>query len=116
MCSMHRPQIEETGNRLWLDDVRPMPARFTHLAKTSWEAIDLLKTVQFEEVSLDHDLGVGIPDGHEVAKLIEEGAFNGTLKPMRMFCHSQNAPGRERIRSTLHNAWKHWQARLEDEA
>lgn len=41
--------------RVWLDDTRAMPDDYTHWAKTSDEAIELLKTGQVEEISLDHD-------------------------------------------------------------
>jgi hypothetical protein len=48
--------------RIYLDDERPMPPNFTHLVKTSQEAINLLATAQregkdVELFSFDHDLG-----------------------------------------------------------
>jgi hypothetical protein len=52
--------------RLYIDDERPMPADFTHLAKTSAEAISILQDMKdrshlssdrLDVVSFDHDLG-----------------------------------------------------------
>jgi len=53
---------KESQVKLWLDDNRPCPLAADGeegwtLAKTSREAIELLKIHDFEEASLDHDLG-----------------------------------------------------------
>ncbi len=42
--------------KLWLDDERQAPAQWIHVT-TANEAIHLLMTGEFDEVSLDHDLG-----------------------------------------------------------
>ena len=101
--------------RIWLDDTRPMPAGYTHWARTADEAIALLKTGEATEISLDHDLGHGEGDGYAeektgytVAKFIEEAAHKGQLKPLRCRVHSQNSVGRENIKQALRSAHKAW--------
>ncbi len=44
--------------KLWLDDVREPGAVGWAWAKTAADAIDLLKTGEVTEASLDHDLGI----------------------------------------------------------
>jgi hypothetical protein len=93
-----------------------MPDDFTHWAKTSDEAIELLKTGKVEEISLDHDLGHSHHDGFEeektgytVAKFIEKGAIEGTLPHINWcYVHSQNPVGKENIKMALRNAYKAW--------
>lgn len=104
-------RVEATGNKLWLDDVRPMPVRYTHHATTAAEAIRLLQEVSFDEVSLDFDLGIGHGDGHQVASFIEECAYKGLLEPMTLRVHSQNPVGAARIRSALYSATRFWLGR-----
>lgn len=102
--------------KVWLDDTRPMPEDYTHWAKTSDEAIELLKTGKVEEISLDHDLGHSHHDGFEeektgytVAKFIEEGAIKGTLPPIRWLrVHTQNPVGKDNIKAALRNAVRAW--------
>lgn len=94
--------------RIWLDDERPMPEGFTHHVKTAHEAIELLKTGQVEEISLDHDLGDGNGTGYDVAKFIEEQAVTGQTTKFRVRVHSQNVVGRENIKAALRNALRAW--------
>lgn len=42
--------------KVWLDDLRPAPEGWVH-AYNARQAMDLLKTRQVEEMSMDHDLG-----------------------------------------------------------
>lgn len=43
---------------VWLDDVRPKPASYTHHCKTAQEARDVLSQGTVDAMSLDHDLGI----------------------------------------------------------
>lgn len=92
--------------------MRPKPPGFDVWVKTAVEAIELLKEGNVTAISLDHDLGldwnIEPNNGYHVAVFIEESAFNGTLKPLHVYVHSQNAVGRERIRQALLNARKFW--------
>jgi hypothetical protein len=95
--------------RVWLDDERPLPTNFDVLVKTADEAIALLAGGNVTVISLDHDLGdAEEKTGYAVACWIEENAFKGTLKKMRVRCHSQNAVGRQRICMALQNAERYW--------
>lgn len=98
--------------KLWLDDERPVPDDSWTLVQTAEEAIEILKQGQVRELSLDHDLGTGRATGYEVACFIEEAAVRGTIPVIRrMFVHSANPVGRERMKQALHSAYKIWSAR-----
>jgi hypothetical protein len=94
--------------RLWLDDVRAMPPRYTHWAKTASQAIKLLETGKVTECSLDHDLGNQVETGYDVAKWIEYHAHDGTLPKIRCKVHSQNVVGAKNIKMALQSAYRAW--------
>lgn len=96
------------GVRMWLDDERPMPKGFDVHVRTAEEAIKMLKTGVVYEASLDHDLGTGSGTGYDVAKFIEEGAFQGSLMPMVISVHSANPVGVKNIRNCIKNANRFW--------
>ena len=102
-------------NALWLDDERPMPSDFTHHAKTADEAIALLKTLKFDRISLDHDLGLGMGTGYDVACFIEEEALAGRLEKMKMSLHTQNPVGKDKMRAALRNAHRSWHPKFKKE-
>ena len=99
---------------VWLDDERPLPPDYDILVKTSEQAIELLKTGNVVEISLDHDLGEGYSTGYEVAKWIEENAYNWSLNnntglsPIRVRIHSQNPSGVINMKMAIRNAYKYW--------
>jgi hypothetical protein len=98
-----------THASLWLDDVRPMPDGFDIHVKTAHEAIAVLKTAKIKKVSLDHDLGdEANGTGYDVARWIEEAAFNGELAPLDWAVHSQNPVGVEKMKQALQNADRFW--------
>lgn len=100
---------ESQAVSVWLDDIRPMPSQYTIHAKTAEAAIDLLKRGNVISISLDHDLG--LPEngtGYDVAKWIEEHAFNHELPKLQWNVHSANPVGRQRIMAALKNADKFW--------
>lgn len=95
--------------RVWLDDVRPMPDGFDVWVKTSKEAIDVLKRGGVSFISLDHDLGEEkTGTGYDVAKFIEEMAFERELSPMEIRVHSANPVGSKNMMSCINNARKFW--------
>jgi len=96
------------GLRLWLDDERPMPAGFDVHVKTANEAISLIRSGGVSIVSLDHDLGENEMTGYEVAKFIEEGAFQGSLIPMEVRVHSANPVGAKNMAFCIDNAKRFW--------
>lgn len=96
------------GVRVWLDDVRSMPVGFDVWARTADEAIDLIKKGNVSLISLDHDLGDDGLTGYDVAKFIEQSAFESELSPMEMRVHSANPVGAKNIRICLENAMRFW--------
>lgn len=96
--------------KVWLDDERPMPSDFNVHVKTASEAILLVRSGRVSEISLDHDLGEE-RTGYDVAKFIEESAFNGTLSPLKVFVHSANPVGARNIQECAKNANKYWSSK-----
>jgi hypothetical protein len=106
--------------RVWLDDVRPMPAGYDVHVRTAGEAVGLLKTGAVTELSLDHDLGdERNGTGYEVARWIEEAAFRWGegdpegLRPLTWHIHSQNPVGLGNMTQALRNADRFWAMRPE---
>ena len=94
---------------VWLDDERPMPSPFNFYAKTATQAIQALQQGNVTAISLDHDLGdPSNGTGYDVAKWIEQNAFNGTLKRIAVTIHSQNPVGRQRMMAAIQNANRFW--------
>jgi hypothetical protein len=92
--------------RLWLDDVREAPQGWIHV-RTPDEAIDLLRTGEVEEISLDHDLGLATPEaertGYDVLLWLEEklatSAWQFEVPEIRV--HSANPVGRRRMEQAI---------------
>jgi hypothetical protein len=99
----------KSGLSMWLDDERPMPEGFDIHARTAEKAVEYLKSGVVSLVSLDHDLGDGNGTGYDVAKYIEESAFNGELLKMEVRVHSANPVGRMNIRRCIDNANRFWE-------
>jgi len=91
---------------LYLDDVRPAPEGWT-LARTAEEAISLIRGGSVVMISFDHDLGTELT-GYSVSKVIEEGAFRGTIAPMTWGVHSANSVGRADIVRAMNSAERFW--------
>src|SRR3990170_232674 len=85
--------------KLWLDDVRfPPPLWGDYLwVKTAPAAIEALETMEFDEVSLDHDLGSDLKagDGYDVLLWIEYQVRVEGWKPPRLRIHTSNPAARE---------------------
>ena len=95
--------------RVYLDDVRPMPAGFDINPKTAKECIELLQVGKVDFISFDHDLGP--PEagtGYDVALWIEEHAFLGTFGRVDWIIHSANPVGRRNIESAMGSAERFW--------
>lgn len=87
--------------RLYLDDEREAPEGWV---RVRWpdEAIELLKTGQVSDLSLDHDLGdEGRGTGYDVALWIEEAVATGQFTPPRIMIHSANPPARSKMEAAV---------------
>jgi len=82
--------------KLWHDDLREAPNASWTIARTNAEALELLRTGNVIECSLDHDLGV-LEDGFELAETM---AAEGLL-PCRINIHSWNYSGARRMAAVL---------------
>jgi len=99
--------------RVWLDDLRPTPAGYTHTCRTAKEAIALLSNKQVEFISLDHDLGP--PEagtGYEVATFIERAAYFNEIPPLKWQIHSANSVGIMKMKVALDNADKFFESHI----
>ena len=104
--------------KVWLDDLREMPASYNRHARTAAEAIALLGTGLVTSISLDHDLGdAENGTGYEVAKWSEQKAFawaqgdSSGLPPLAWRIHSQNPVGVAHMTLALRNADRFWARR-----
>lgn len=95
--------------KIWLDDVRPKPPEFDIWVKTAKRAIQLLTVGGVTAISLDHDLGdENAPTGYDVAKHIEQGAYRGTIAPLKISVHSANPAGRRNIEACVKKCREFW--------
>ena len=93
--------------KVWLDDRRDAADGWLHV-RTPDEAIELLRTGQVEEISLDHDLGLFTTEGKEwtgyaVLKWLEHEVATGTAAfdiPI-ISIHSANPVGRKRMEQAI---------------
>jgi len=93
--------------RLWIDDVRepPDPERWVW-AKTSEEALAILRNGNVEFISFDFDLG-GRDTAYPIAEWVEARASDG-IQPPGWAIHSQNPVGRINLRVALESAERLW--------
>lgn len=101
--------------RIWLDDEREPqrfdlignPLRWDVICKIAQAAIDLVRTGHVMFIDFDHDLGPGLT-GYDVAKEIEQLAFQKKIPPIDYAIHSGNVVGANQIDEAMKNAWKVW--------
>jgi hypothetical protein len=86
--------------KLWIDDFRPPPDKTWRWAKSSGEAIELIRDNIISIISFDHDLG-GPDTARPVVLYIEKRAFAGHCPPPQWYVHSMNPVGAEWIRSAM---------------
>lgn len=91
--------------KLWLDDVRYPPPLWEDVVwvKTAPDAIQALQKREFDEISLDHDLGdPKAGEGYDVLTWIEfQVRLNGFKCPKRLRCHSANPPASDRMERAI---------------
>ncbi len=101
--------------KVWLDDIRPAPAGWI---RTYWpeEVIELLKTGDVEEISLDHDLGdhFGRPPGidkertgYDVLTWMEEAVLTDGFVPPVINIHTANVVAEARMWACV-RAMENW--------
>ena len=92
--------------KLYVDDVRPLPEgdEWTS-ARSAWEALVKLELIQFEVVSLDHDLASFVGNreitGYDIALWLAERKHNGLYVPPLVIVHSANPVGRQNVQAII---------------
>jgi hypothetical protein len=101
---------------LWIDDERQVPEGFTHWAKTSQQAIDILSAHRPEEgvialICFDHDLGYDPTDGHpslegdnptyDDTRRVVEWMVEHNVWPEMAIVHSHNPIGATWLENVL---------------
>lgn len=100
---------------LWIDDERQAPPGFTHHAKTSREAIEILSNIPEGDdlylVSFDHDLSMDPEDGHPLTDDGEEyddvrpviqWMMKNDVWPIEAHIHTQNREGGDWLYRSLY--------------
>lgn len=89
--------------KVYLDDERKTPEGYV---RVYWpeEAIELLKTGEVTEISLDHDLGDDEHGtGYDVVLWIEEQVYVHGFKPPIIKVHSANSSARDKMLNGINN-------------
>lgn len=82
---------------VFLDDERQCPKGFV-VARSVDAAKDLLINNEVNILSLDHDLGDGVPTGYDLAKfVVEMYVAEGKLLAKEIYLHTANPVGRENM-------------------
>jgi hypothetical protein len=95
--------------KLYLDDVRDPPDGW-QVVRTYDEAIRLLSTQKYEEISLDHDLGCFDANGKEytgydLLKWLIERKLNGEYVPPKIRIHTMNSVGMAKMIFSVKRYW-----------
>ena len=97
---------------VYLDDERTTPDGWV---RVYWpeEAIELLKTGEVVEISLDHDLGDDEHGtGYDVVLWIEEAVITQGFVPPKMSVHSANSSARDKMELGIKSILKHTMSSL----
>jgi len=100
---------EGAFNALWVDDLRDVPEDTEELrwtcARTAWEALVKLELIEFDIVSLDHDiasfLGYKEITGYDIAVWLADRKESGNYVPPDVRIHSANPVGVQNIQSVI---------------
>ena len=102
--------------RVYLDDTRPTPKGWVG-ARWPDEVIDLLKTGEVDQLSLDYDLGGdGRRTGNDVLVWIEDAVKSTCFQPPPIVIHSSNPFGRIRMAKSVKSIQRLVDSRCEDVA
>jgi hypothetical protein len=93
--------------KVFLDDVRETPDGWV---RAYWpeEVIELLKTHNVAELSLDHDLGDDEHGtGNDVLLWLEEQVVCHGFKPPKIAVHSANPPAHMKMQAAINSIKQH---------
>jgi len=103
-----------TFRGLYVDDERAltdeMIANEWCIARNAWEALVKLELLEFDEVSLDHDLASFINNkeitGYDILMWLVERKLNGFSVPAKVYVHSANPVGSKKMQEVIDQYWK----------
>lgn len=94
--------------KLYVDDLRDLPESYGSewtTSRTVWEALTKLELIEFDEVSLDHDLACFIGNkeltGDDIVNWLVERKLNGFYVPPVVKVHSANPIGRQSMQAAI---------------
>lgn len=92
--------------KLYVDDLRPLPeGKDWTCARSAWEALVKLELIQFEVVSLDHDLASFVGNreitGYDIALWLAQRKQDGFYVPPLVLVHSANPVGHDNIQAII---------------
>lgn len=94
---------------LYIDDLRELPPEYQSsewtISRTAWEALTKLELIEFQIVSLDHDLASFVGNreitGYDIALWLAERKNNGLYVPPVVRVHSANSVGNQNIQAVI---------------
>lgn len=102
--------------KVFLDDIRDTPQGWIRTF-TVEQTIEILKTRQVLELSLDNDLGEGLLEGHKVLDFLEEQVYTDSTFPIpEITVHSSNASRVSYMFRAMKNIWKIRQQQIADQS
>lgn len=98
-----------TFSKLYIDDLRPLPDTYDPevwtLARSFHEAILKLELIEFDEISIDHDLasfyGNTELTGYHIVLWLVQRKQDGLYVPPKIFVHSANPVGVRNMEETI---------------
>lgn len=89
--------------KVYLDDEREAPEGWVRVY-WPFQVIELLKTGEVTEISLDHDLGDDLRGtGYDVILWIEEAVYTEGFEPPVIHIHSANSSSRQKMQAGINS-------------
>lgn len=101
------------GLTIWVDDIRPVPANYTHWCKSVDECINLiskakLANIPIDVIDLDHDAGDYAEHGGDYIRLLDwlEATKLNDDNHTAFRIHTMNPVGKQQMINIIqHNGW-----------
>jgi len=92
--------------KLFVDDERDPPGNNWEVARNFSDAIEMLSTTEYVDLSLDHDIASFDENGREmtgydIALFLAQLKMDYQYIPLNIICHSANPVGRARIEGVI---------------
>lgn len=96
--------------KLWIDDVRPIPKKYLEegcwcWARNAYEALLKLELLEFEEISVDHDLATFVGNkelnGYDIICWLVQRKHDKKFVPPVILVHSANIVGAHKMQEMI---------------